>query len=71
MTRQEFKARWESNSKGDGITYNDIAKAAIDWGITKSPYAMQIDDVRYRVLKSAGTDDAEMFNPEAWPEEQN
>lgn len=71
MTKEEFKARWESNDNGGGITFNDIADCAVNWGISQSPKAMRVDDVRYRVLKSAGTDDAEDFNPEAWAEEQD
>ena len=59
MTRDEFKKRWESNESGGGITFNDIADAAIAWGILRSPKAIPIFKVRYLVLKEAGTNDAE------------
>lgn len=64
MTKDEFKKRWESNDSGGGITFDDIAECAIKWGITKTPRVMQIDRVRYMVLKAAGTNDAEDFKPE-------
>jgi len=66
MTKQEFKTRWESNERGGGITFNDIANCAVNWGISKSPKAMPINDVRYRVLKAAGTNDCEDFNPDSY-----
>lgn len=34
MTKEKFKKRWESNDNGGGITYEDIAKCAIKWGIS-------------------------------------
>lgn len=61
MTKQEFKHRWESNDNGGGITFDDIAECAKAWGIASTPRIMQIDCVRYMVLKAAGTDDAEEF----------
>ena len=65
MKKHEFKARWESNESGGGITFNDIAECAIEWGIAKTPRIMQIDIIRYKVLKAAGTNDAEEFKPES------
>ena len=32
MTPEEFKARWDSDEDGGGITYADIAACAIAWG---------------------------------------
>ena len=64
MKKNEFKTRWESDPNGGGITFDDIAECAIKWGITTRPRIMQIDYVRYMVLKAAGTNDAENFNPE-------
>ena len=61
MTKKEFKQRWESNCRGGGITFNDIADCAVAWGISNAPRTLQINSVRYMVLKSAGTDDAEEF----------
>ena len=64
MTKQEFKQRWESNDNGGGITFDDIAECAKVWGISSTPRILQIDRVRYMVLKAEGTDDAEEFAPE-------
>lgn len=63
MTREEFKARWESNDNGGGITFNDIAECAKAWGLYATPRTAQIDVVRYRVLVAAGCSDAEEFKP--------
>lgn len=59
MTREEFKTRWESNDSGGGITMDEIAKCAIDWGISSSPKTRPLAEITYQVLKSAGTIDAE------------
>ena len=64
MTKNEFKKRWESDEDGGGICFNDIADCAVAWGICSTPRTKQIGRVRYLVLKAAGTDDAEEFNPE-------
>jgi hypothetical protein len=64
MTKQEFKKRWESNDKGGGITFDDIADCAIAWGIAQCPRIMNMMNVRYLVLKAAPTVDAEEFKPE-------
>lgn len=69
MTKEEFKKRWESNDQGGGITYNDIAECAQEWGLYPTPRIHPIHEVRYQVLKAAGTDDAEDFKPE--PEEDD
>ena len=63
MTKDEFKTRWESNDNGDGITFEDIANCAIDWGISRSPRTSPMNRVRYNVLKAASVNDAEEFNP--------
>lgn len=31
MTKDEFKARWESNEDGGGINFDDIAECAKAW----------------------------------------
>lgn len=61
MTRDEFKTRWESNDNGGGITFNDIANAAIAWGIASKPRIMPVNLIRYLVLKAADTKDAESY----------
>lgn len=64
MTKQQFKSRWESDDNGGGITFDDIADCAKAWGLFSTPRTCRIDLVRYRVLKAAGTVDAEEFAPE-------
>ena len=64
MTRDEFKRKWESDTKGGGITFDDIANCAISWGLTSNPRTKQMTKVRYMVLCAAGTTDAEYFKPE-------
>jgi len=64
MNKDEFKKRWESDDNGGGITFEDIANCAVEWGIAKTPRIMQIDMVRYRVLKTAETIDYREFFPE-------
>lgn len=65
MKKHEFKARWESNEEGGGITFEDIAECAIAWGIARTPRTMQIDKVRHMVLRAASTNDAEEFVSDA------
>ena len=65
MNKLQFKDRWESNDRGGGITFNDIAKCAVEWGISSHPKTSPINHIRYRVLKAAGTKDCEEFKPEA------
>lgn len=62
MEKQEFKRRWESNENGGGITFDDIANCAKEWGISAHPRTMQIDKIQYRVLKAADVIDAESYN---------
>jgi hypothetical protein len=64
MTKEQFKARWEKDDNGGGITFNEVAECAKSWGITKLPMTMNISVVLYRVLKEANTNDAEDFQPE-------
>lgn len=64
MTTNEFKTRWESNTKGGGITFDDIAECAVKWGILSRPRTKPLLEVRYLVLKEANTNDAEKFKPQ-------
>ena len=64
MTKDEFKKRWESDDNGGGITFDDIAECAVAWGVCATPKVRPLDEVRYRVLKAAGTNDCEEFAPE-------
>ena len=63
MTKEEFKKRWESDEHGGGITYDDIADCAKDWGLFSKPRCCKIDIVTYKVLKAADCIDAEEFKP--------
>ena len=63
MTKEEFKARWDGDDSGGGISYNDIADCAVAWGLFLRPKTSNIFNVRYQVLKAAGTVDAEEYNP--------
>lgn len=70
MTREQFKARWESSDDGGGITYDDIAECAIAWGIARTPRTMQIDKVRNLVLEAAGIkDEDDDLTPKALEDE--
>ena len=64
MTPEEFKKRWESNDNGGGITFDDMADCAKSWGLFSVPRTCNIENVRYAVLKKAGTEDAEDYKPE-------
>lgn len=63
MTKTEFKAKWESDDNGGGITFDDVADAAVTWGICSKPRIKPISEVRYLVLKAANTADAEDYKP--------
>lgn len=57
MTKEEFKNRWESNDDGGGITFDDVADCAKEWGLYSIPRIHDIFEVRRAVLKAAGTND--------------
>lgn len=63
MSKHEFKTRWESDAAGDGITFDDIAIVAKEWGLFSRPKICDIEKVRYAVLKAANTNDHEEYNP--------
>lgn len=58
-TKEEFKRLWESDDNGGGITYDDIADCAKDWGLCSTPRLRPISDVVNMVLSAAGCEDAE------------
>ena len=64
MTKDEFKQRWESNDNGGGITFDDIAKCALAWGLFSTPRTSRIDLVRHRVLVAADVVDAQDYAPD-------
>lgn len=63
MTKEEFKVRWESNDTGGGITMDDIAKCAKEWGLCDTPKIKSLSEVLYMVVKAANTNDCEDFAP--------
>jgi hypothetical protein len=63
MTKAEFKARWEADDAGGGITFDDIAECAKAWGVSARPRIEPIYEIRYKVLKAARTVDAEDYKP--------
>lgn len=62
-TKEKFKELWEANSTKSGITYDDIADCAVAWGILEYSRTRPIDYIKYRVLKAAGVNDTEKYNP--------
>ena len=64
MTKEEFKRRWDSDERGGGITFDDIAECAKAWGLYSKPKTVKIEEVRDAVLQAAGC-----FVPE--PEKKN
>ena len=62
MTKDEFKARWESNDDGGGITFEDVADCAKEWGLYATPKTKPPYTVLYAVCKAAGINDAEECN---------
>lgn len=65
MTKNEFKRRWESGPDGDGITFEEVAACAKEWGLSGTPMIRPMAEIRYKVLKAAGTSDAEEWKPES------
>ncbi len=63
MTPQQFKERWESDSTGGGITFEDIEECARDWGLGNCQSILPTDAIRYLVLKAAHVNDAEDYRP--------
>lgn len=61
MTKEEFKLRWESGDDGGGITFDDVANCADVWGVCRFPRTKPIHVVQYKVLRAAGTSDAEEY----------
>lgn len=64
MTKEEFKKRWESDDRGGGITFDDIAECAKEWELFSNPKCHDIEIVRYAVLVEAKCEDTEDYKPE-------
>lgn len=67
-TKEDFKRLWEANEYGSGITHDDIADCAVAWGISEFSRIRPIDEITYKVLKAAGVNDAEEYNPNPTPQ---
>lgn len=57
MTKEEFRKRWDSSEDGGGITWNDIADCAVEWGIFSKPRIHRLDVVANAVTAIAGCKD--------------
>lgn len=65
MTKEEFKKLWESDEEGGGITGEDIANCAKDWGISSRPLTQKMSKIIYMVLKEANTNDWKEWEEES------
>lgn len=63
LTKPQFKTRWESDDEGGGLTFDDIADCAKEWGLYPSPRTARIEMVLYSVLDVANVVDKEDYNP--------
>lgn len=59
-TKEEFKRLWESDANGGGITMEDVADCAVDWGLYVRPKCCRMDYVLYDVCKAAGVSKSEL-----------
>lgn len=62
LTKPQFKTRWESDDEGGGLTFDDIADCAKEWGLYPSPRTARIEMVLYSVLDVANVVDKEDYN---------
>jgi len=53
-TKEKFKELWDSNDQGGGITFEDIADCAKEWGVCSSPKTRDINEVCDAVVEAAG-----------------
>lgn len=69
MTKEEFRRRWDSSPDGSGITFDDIANCAIEWGIFSRPRIQRIDVVANAVTSAAMCEDIYPLQTEGGEEE--
>lgn len=62
LTKPQFKRLWESDDEGGGLTFDDIADCAKEWGLYPSPRTARIEMVLYSVLDVANVVDKEDYN---------
>ena len=53
MTKEEFRKRWDSGPDGGGITFDDIAECATEWGLYATSRIHPINEVIEKVVKAA------------------
>lgn len=56
-TKEEFREKWDGDENGGGITWDDIADCAKEWGICNRPRIHDMWEIRTRVLKACGAED--------------
>jgi hypothetical protein len=61
MTKEEFKLRWESDETGGGITLDEVAKCAIEWGLLDRPKTRPFQRVLEVVLEAAGVNNESCY----------
>lgn len=66
MTKEEFRRRWDGSPDGGGITFDDIAECAIEWGLFSRPRVYRMEVVANAVTLAAG---CEYVYP-AWDDEE-
>lgn len=52
-TKEEFKKLWDSNDNGGGLTFDDVADCAKEWGLYVTPLTSDIYDVLEAVCEAA------------------
>lgn len=53
-TKEVFKKKWDGDENGGGITWEDIADCAEDWGLFSRPRCYDMWKVRKAVLSACG-----------------
>lgn len=64
MTKEEFRERWDSGDDGGGITFDDIKRCAIEWGLYKRPMIIDPHLVAAQVIRAAGCKDQYEYGEE-------
>jgi len=65
MTKEDFAERWDSDDDGGGITFDDIAKCAEDWGLYERPKTHNINEVLKKVVEASGASDLVILEDES------
>lgn len=66
MTREEFKALWDSSEDAGGITGEDVVDCYKDWGLEDAPYAQPGTGRFYLYIVVAVTRAAETKDAPMW-----